>query len=66
MMIITCKTVQCPMGDEKHTPHPDGIMVVCCFCGLEMTEFVETTQPEIVVQKVVVDEPVVEEVIDHE
>jgi hypothetical protein len=25
------------MGDEKHYPHPDGIPVVCCFCGLEMT-----------------------------
>jgi hypothetical protein len=37
MDLITCKTLNCPMGDEKHYPHPDGIPVVCCFCGVEMT-----------------------------
>lgn len=34
---ITCKTENCAMGDEKHYPHPEGIPVVCCFCGVEMT-----------------------------
>ena len=37
METITCKTVGCAMGDEKHYPHPDGIPVVCCFCGQELT-----------------------------
>jgi len=37
MTFITCKTVGCPMGDEKHTPHPDGIPVICCFCSQELT-----------------------------
>ena len=37
MTIITCKTVGCPMGDEKHTAHPDGIPVICCFCSQELT-----------------------------
>jgi hypothetical protein len=60
MIMITCKTVECPMGDEKHYPHPDGIMVVCCFCGVEMTP------DETPVEEAVVDEPVVEVVIDDE
>jgi hypothetical protein len=38
MTTITCKTVDCPMGDEQHYPHPDGIPVVCCFCAQVMTE----------------------------
>jgi hypothetical protein len=37
MVMLTCKTKDCAMGDEKHTPHPDGIPVVCCFCGQELT-----------------------------
>jgi hypothetical protein len=37
MTIITCKTKDCPMGDEKHTSHPDGIPVICCFCSQELT-----------------------------
>ena len=37
MTIITCKTENCPMGDEKHTPHPDNIAVICCFCSQELT-----------------------------
>jgi hypothetical protein len=36
-MVITCKTKDCPMGAEKHTPHPDGIPVICCFCSQELT-----------------------------
>jgi hypothetical protein len=37
METIICKTVNCAMGDETHYPHPDGIPVVCCFCGQVMT-----------------------------
>ena len=37
MTIITCKTKDCPMGSEKHTVHPDGIPVICCFCSQELT-----------------------------
>lgn len=35
--MLTCKTVNCPMGDEKHTPHVDGIPVICGCCMQEMT-----------------------------
>ena len=38
MSTIVCKTENCQMGDEKHYPHPAGYPVVCCFCGVEMTE----------------------------
>jgi hypothetical protein len=38
VIMITCKTTNCPMGDEQHYPHPDGIAVVCCFCAQVMTE----------------------------
>ena len=70
-MMLTCKTAGCEMGDEKHTPHPDGLIVLCGCCGVEMTEFVETSEPEIaldevVVDETVVDEPIVEEVIEDE
>jgi hypothetical protein len=37
MDLITCKTVGCAMGDEKHYPHPEGISVICCFCGAVLT-----------------------------
>lgn len=49
-MMITCKTVDCPMGVEKHTPHPEGLIVFCGCCGVEMTA----------------DEPIVEEVVEDE
>ena len=35
--LLTCKTVDCEMGDEKHYPHPEGIPVICGCCGQEMT-----------------------------
>ncbi len=38
MEMLTCKTKDCPMGSEKHTPHPEGIPVICCFCSQELTE----------------------------
>ena len=48
METITCKTVACPMGDEKHYPHPDGIVVICCFCSQEMTsDVLDITKPVI-------------------
>jgi hypothetical protein len=25
------------MGDEKHTPHPEGLALICCFCSQELT-----------------------------
>jgi hypothetical protein len=37
MIMLTCKTEGCAMGDEQHTPHPDGIPVICCFCSQELT-----------------------------
>ena len=36
--MISCKTEGCSMGDEQHTPHPEGIPVCCCFCAQVMTE----------------------------
>lgn len=36
-MTITCKTTDCPMNNEVHTSHPDGIPVICGLCGQEMT-----------------------------
>jgi hypothetical protein len=36
--LISCKTEGCSMGDEKHTPHVDGVPVCCCFCAQVMTE----------------------------
>jgi hypothetical protein len=74
-MMITCKTVGCEMGDEKHTPHPDGLIVLCGCCGVEMTpdetpvdEIVvdETVVQESTVDETVVDEPAVEVVIEDE
>ena len=38
MKMLTCKSEGCSMGDEKHTPHPEGLIVICCFCGQELTE----------------------------
>jgi len=40
-MMLSCKTVGCEMGDEQHTPHPDGIPVICGCCGVEMTPVAE-------------------------
>jgi hypothetical protein len=65
MMMLTCKTVGCEMGDEKHTPHPDGLIVLCGCCGVEMTPD-ETTVDEVVVEESTVEEPIVEEVIEDE
>ena len=64
-MMLTCKTVGCEMGDEKHTPHPDGLIVLCGCCGVEMTPD-ETTVDEVVVEESTVEEPIVEEVIEDE
>jgi len=36
--LISCKTVGCAMGDEKHTKHPEGLTVICCFCSQPMSE----------------------------
>jgi hypothetical protein len=36
--MFTCKTENCPMGDEKHNVHPEGLALICCFCGQELTE----------------------------
>jgi hypothetical protein len=58
--MITCKTVGCEMGDEKHTPHPDGLIVLCGCCGVEMTPD-ETTVDEVVLEESTVEEPTVEE-----
>lgn len=38
--MLTCKTIGCPMGDEQHYPHPDGLIVICGFCSQVMTEVV--------------------------
>jgi hypothetical protein len=35
--MLKCQTVACAMGDESHALHPDGIPVVCGYCGVEMT-----------------------------
>jgi hypothetical protein len=35
--MLTCKTDNCLMGDEEHTPHPEGVAVYCCFCGQVMS-----------------------------
>ena len=59
-MMLTCKTAGCEMGDEKHTPHPDGLMLLCGCCGVEMTPD-ETTVDEAVVDQPIVDEPFVDE-----
>jgi hypothetical protein len=59
-MMLTCKTVGCEMGDEKHTPHPDGLIVLCGCCGVEMTPD-ETTIDELVIREPVIDEPIVDE-----
>jgi hypothetical protein len=60
MMMLTCKTAGCEMGDEKHTPHPDGLIVLCGCCGVEMTPD-ETTVDEVVVDQPILDEPFVDE-----
>jgi hypothetical protein len=60
MMMLTCKTAGCEMGDEKHTPHPDGLIVLCGCCGVEMT-LDETTVDEVVVNQPIVAEPVIDE-----
>jgi hypothetical protein len=36
-MMFTCKTENCPMGDEKHSAHPEGLALICCFCSQELT-----------------------------
>jgi hypothetical protein len=63
--MLTCKTVGCEMGDEKHAPHPDGLIVLCGCCGVEMTAD-ETTVDEVIVNEPVVDEPVVDEPVVDE
>ena len=63
--MLTCKTAGCEMGDEKHTPHPDGLIVLCGCCGVEMTPD-ETTVDEVVLEESTVEEPTVEEVIEDE
>jgi hypothetical protein len=37
-MMFTCKTVGCAMGDEKHSAHPEGLALICCFCSQELSE----------------------------
>ena len=64
-MMLTCKTAGCEMGDEQHTPHPDGLIVICGCCGVEMTPD-ETTVDEVVLEESTVEEPTVEEVIEDE
>jgi len=35
--MFTCKTENCVANGEKHTAHPDNVVLICGVCMQEMT-----------------------------